>query len=192
MVAIWYLLVLAPLIAIPVLWWNYRRKLAQKEELSGVRWEQLVSAARTGGNDTGDSLIRPAPAPAPRYLRRERLLDPAQTLAFLLLKQGLPDHEILPGFALSELLELPPDAGEAGREQRRRLLAQQRVDFVVCSKSMQPLVTVDLIEHEAPAVLTAAPDFKSQCLHQAGIRHVRLLRSALPSRRDIRAHVLGG
>lgn len=190
MVAIWYLLVLAPLIAIPVLWWNYRRKLAQKEESSGARWEQLVSAARTGGNGTGDSPIRPAPAP--RYLRRERLLDPAQTLAFLLLKQGLPDHEILPGVALSELLELPPDAGEAGREQRRRQLAQQRVDFVVCSKSMQPLVAVDLIEHEAPAALTAAPDFKSQCLHQAGIRHVRLLRSALPSRRDIRAHVLGG
>lgn len=186
MVAFWYLIVLAPVIAIPVLWWNYRRKLAQKEELAGARWERLVSTAKSGDADPQPAAV------APLYQRRERLLDPAQTLAFLLLKQGLPDHEILAGVVLSELLELPPDAGDAGREQRRRQLAQHRVDFVVCSKSMQPLVAVDLIDHEAPAALTAAPDFKSQCLHQAGVRHVRLLRSALPPRRDIRAHVLGG
>lgn len=186
MIAFWYLLILAPFIAIPVLWWNYRRKLAQKEELSGMRWERLVNTA--GVDD--------APAPAavaarPEYRRRERLLDAGQTLVYLLLKQGMPDHEILVNVALADLLDSPAGNGGAGSGQPQRLPAQHRVDFVVCSKAMQPVVAVDLLAAEAPAALTTAPDFKSQCLHRAGIRHVRLVRGALPARRDIRACVLG-
>jgi len=185
MVAFWYLLILAPFIVIPVLWWNYRRKLAQKEELSGMRWERLVNTA--GVDDVPAAAV---PAATPEYRRRERLLDAAQTLVYLLLKQGMPDHEVLANVPLTDLIDLP--AGAAGQGQSQRLLAQHRVDFVVCSKSMQPLVAVDLLDAEAPAALTTAPDFKSQCLHRAGIRHVRLIRGALPARQDIRGHVLGG
>ncbi len=182
MVAFWYLLILAPFITIPVLWWNYRRKLAQREELSGMRWEQLAK--------DGDGAAAPVvPGVMPEYRRRERLLDAGQTLVYLLLKQGLHDHEILANVALADLLDLP--AGDAGREQRRQLL-QHSVDFVVCGKVMQPLVAVDLLDAEPPAVLSAAPGFKSKCLQQAGIRHVRLVRGALPARQAIRARVLGG
>lgn len=46
MTAFWYLLILAPFITIPVLWWNCRRKLAQKEGLSGMRRERLVGTAK--------------------------------------------------------------------------------------------------------------------------------------------------
>ncbi|MBX3652027.1 MAG: DUF2726 domain-containing protein [Burkholderiales bacterium] len=187
MVAFWYLLILAPFIAIPVLWWNYRRKLAQKEELAGMRWERLVGTAGTPD----------APAPAltaatPEYRRRERLLDTGQTLVYLLLKQGMPDHEILVNVALADLLDSPAGGGDAGSVPPQRLLAQHRVDFVICSKAMQPVVAVDLLAAEAPAALTTAPDFKSQCLHRAGIRHVRLVRGALPARQEIRTRVLGG
>lgn len=184
MIAFWYLLILAPFIAIPVLWWNYRRKLAQKEELSGMRWERLVNNARAD-----DAPVPAAPAATPEYRRRERLLDAGQTLVYLLLKQGMPDHEVLVNVALADLIE---PAGAAGPGQPQRLPAQHRVDFVVCSKAMQPVVAVDLLATEAPAALTTAPDFKSQCLHRAGIRHVRLVRGALPARQDIRASVLGG
>jgi len=187
MVAFWYLLVLAPFIAIPILWWNYRRKLARKEELSGMRWQQMVGSAATAGTATpvlaGDM---------PEYRRRERLLDAGQTLVYLLLKQGMPDHEILVRLTLADLLDVPAGSGEAVQSQRRRQLAQHGVDFVVCSKAMQPVVAVDVLEAEAPAALTTAPDFKSRCLQQAGIRHVRLVRGALPARQDIRARVLGG
>ncbi len=183
MVAFWYLLILAPFIAIPILWWNYRRKVALREELSGARWEQLVGTAKVAEPQV------PPLVPAPACRRRERLLDAGQTLVYLLLKQGMPDHEILANVALADLLDLP--AGAAGPEHQQRLLARHRVDFVVCGKSMQPLVAVDLLAAEAPAALTTAPDFKSQCLHQAGIRHVRLHRNALPARQEIRARVLG-
>ncbi|MCW5576968.1 MAG: DUF2726 domain-containing protein, partial [Burkholderiales bacterium] len=157
MVAFWYLLILAPFIAIPVLWWNYRRKLAQREELSGMRWEQLAGTAQGGGA---------APAPAvpvgmPEYRRRERLLDAGQTLVYLLLKQGMPDHEILARVALADLLDPPAGSGEAERELRRRQLAQHSIDFVVCGKAMQPVVAVDLLDAEPPAALSTAPDFKS-------------------------------
>jgi hypothetical protein len=184
MVAIWYLLILAPFIAIPILWWNYRRKIALKEELSGARWEQFISTAKSTEVPAAAATL------APGYQRRERILDAGQTLVYLLLKQGMADHEILVNVALADLLDLPA-GGDAEREQRRRQLAQHRVDFVVCSKAMQPVVAVDLLAAEAPAALTTAPDFKSLCLHQAGIRHVRLLRNALPARQEIRAQVLG-
>ena len=185
MEAFWYLLILTPFIAIPLLWWNYRRKLTQKEEFSGVRWERLLTTARADDS--------PAPAAAtPEYRRRERLLDAGQTLVYLLLKQGMPDHEILVNVALADLLDSPAGNGDAGSGQPQQLLAQHRVDFVVCSKAMQPVVAVDLMAAEAPAALTTAADFKSQCLHRAGIRHVRLVRGALPARQEIRARVLGG
>ena len=50
---------------------------------------------------------------------------------------------------------------------------------------------IDLLAGEAPAGLTAAPDFKTQCLAHGGIRYVRISRTALPKRQDVRSVVLG-
>ena len=189
MVALWYLLVLAPFVAIPILWWNYRRKVAEREYAAGARWESLAIAARTGAAAADTS--QPAPAVQARYARRERLLDPVQTLLYYLLKNGLPDHEVMPRIGLAQLLDVAGMPGGGERELRLHGLAQHRVDFVICNKALQPVAVIDLVEHEAPAALTAAPDFKSQCLAQAGIRHLRLVRTALPKRQDVRALVLG-
>lgn len=183
MVAIWYLLVLAPFVAIPILWWNYRRKTAQRDDWSGARWNQMVSEAQAGvgeaGNEGRQAAVTPAAQPA--YVRRERLLDPAHTLLFFLLKNALPDHEVLPQVALARLLDAP--AGTGGD------LAQHAVDFVICSKAMQPVAAVDLSAQGASAV---APDFKTRCLAHAGIRYVRIVRTALPKRDAVRGLVLGG
>ena len=189
MVALWYLLVLAPFVAIPILWWNYRRKVAEREYVAGARWESLAIAAKTGVVAADTS--QPVPAVQPRYARRERLLDPVQTLLYYLLKNGLPDHEVMPQVGLAQLLDVPGTAGGGERDLRLQGLAQHRVDFVICNKALQPVAAIDLLEHEAPAALTAAPDFKSQCLAQAGIRHLQLVRTALPKRQDVRALVLG-
>lgn len=189
MVAIWYLLVLAPFIAIPILWWNYRRKVAQREDLSGVRWGQLVNAA-TADAGTMPAAPQPLPAVQGRYVRRDRLLDPAQTVLYYLLKNGLPDHEVMPQVGLANLLERPAAAVSEG-DPGLRGLVQHQVDFVICNKAMQPIAAIDLLEHEAPAALTAAPDFKTQCLSQTGIRYLRLSRTALPKRQEVRAVVLG-
>lgn len=197
MVAIWYLLVLAPFVAIPVLWWNYRRKIRQRESASGARWERLVNTAKADPAGLREAMPSVAPAVAvvaavPRYARRARALDPAETVVYYLLRSELPDHEVMPHVGLANLLEVPAEIVGSERDQRLRVLAQHTVDFVICNKAMQPVAAIDLLAHEAPAALTSAPDFKTQCLAHTGIRHLRLARTALPKRHEVRALVLGG
>ncbi len=201
MVAIWYLIVLAPLIAIPILWWNYHRKVRQRESESGARWEQFASATRTAvkepavagtvappaGTAAG---VAPAAVAAPQFARRARTLDAAQTVLYYLLKNALPDHEVMPQLTLASVLDMPGVAGSE-REQRMRGLTQHTADFVVCNKALQVVAVIDLLDQEPPAALTAPADFKSRCLAQAGIRHLRLTRKNLPKRDAVRALVLG-
>ena len=203
MVALWYALVLAPFIAIPIFWWSYQRKQAARERLAHERWHSVVQGA--GKDSSGAAIpqsavdtVKPVPQnglPASMagnnvFQRRERMLDPAETLAYYLLRNGLPDCEVLGRVRLDQLLEVTGGSGVAtgGRLQG---LAQHTVDFVICNKAMQPMAAVDVLDGEAGAVLTAAPDFKTRCLGQAGVRYVRVLRSALPKRQDVRAVVLG-
>jgi len=203
MVAIWYLLVLAPFIAIPILWWSYRNKVRQQESESGARWERFASAAKADGLDGATAAAAKVPVSAagmvaaaaaattPQFARRARTLDAVQTVLYYLLKNALPDHEVMPQLTLARVLDVPADVAGAEREQRLRGLAQHAVDFVVCSKTMQVVAVIDLLDQAPPAALTSATDFKSRCLAQAGIRHVRLTRTALPKRDAVRALVLG-
>lgn len=201
MLAIWYLLMLAPLIAIAIFWWRYRRKQAARERLANERWQQIVSKAAAPGNVASAAVAesaasvaahpsKPAQALAPQpYRRRERLLDPAETLFYFLLRTNIPEYEVLCGVSLQRLLTIAT-ASEAEQERLLRGLSQHAVDFVLCDKAMQPRVAIDLLAGEAPAALTAAPDFKTQCLAHAGIRYVRIARTALPKRQDVRNVVL--
>lgn len=200
MVVMWYLLVLAPFIAVPVLWWNYRRKQAAREQASGARWESIVKeavsapAAPPGAASSSSAPVAATPqssAGANRYGMRERVLDPAQTVLYYLLKNCLADHEIMPLVALSSVLSVPAEISGSPREQRLRALARETVDFVICDKSMKPVAVIDLLAEEAPAALTTAPDFRTQCLAQSGVRHLCLVRTALPRREELRGLVLG-
>jgi len=200
MVALWYLLILAPFIAIPVIWWNYRRKQLAREQVSGERWQSMLKETTTpppGGAPKAEPAaapvlkVVPAAATAARYQPRERVLDPAQTVLYYLLKNCLADHEIMPRVALGSLLRVPDGIAGSEREQRTRGLEREVVDFAVCDKNMKTVAVIDLLEHEAPAALTTAMDFKSQCLSVTGIRHLRLVRNALPKREELRGLVLG-
>lgn len=198
MVALWYLLVLAPFIAIPILWWNYRRKQAAREQVAGARWQSLVkeAAASPAGSAAEPQpaaaiVAAPVPAAVAHYAPAERVLDPAQTVLYYLLKNCLSDHEVMPRVALGSLLSVPATVVGSEREQRLRLLARETVDFLVCDKAMKPVAVIDLLAQEAPAALTTAPDFKTRCLSQSGIRHLSLVRTSLPKREELRGLVLG-
>lgn len=200
MVVLWYLLVLAPFIAIPILWWNYRRRQAAREQAAGARWQSLVKETAAPPAD-GAAEPQPAavtvaaavaaPAAAAQYAPAERVLDPAQTVLYYLLKNCLSDHEVMPRVALSSVLSVPAEITGSQREQRMRALVRETVDFVVCDKKMKPVAVIDLLAQEAPAALTTAPDFRTQCLAQTGIRHLCLVRTALPKREELRGLVLG-
>jgi hypothetical protein len=194
MVTLWYLLVLAPVIAIPLFWWNYQRKQAAREREANERWQSVVQDVKR--NEAGAAVPRhPARPAAPafqpeKYTRRDRMLGPPETLAYFLLRSGLPEFEVLVRVSLDQIVTAPGLSG-AGMNGRGSVLAQHSVDFLVCNRSMQPLAAVDVLDNEAGAALTAAPDFKMHCLSQAGVRYVRILRTALPKRQDVRAVVLG-
>lgn len=186
MVAIWYLLVLAPFIAIPVLWWNHRRKAAERAQEADARWRQLVGGAGTA------AAASPAAAPAggnAAYARRLRTLDPVESLLYLLLKSRLADHEVMPKLALSLVLEVPADMTGGEREQRMRALSQHTVDFVICNKAMQAVAAIDLTD--TAAALPPGAAFKTRAFAQAGIRYVQWPRQALPRRDAVREQVLG-
>jgi len=200
MVAIWYLLMLAPVIAIAVFWWNYRRKQAALERQSKERWQELVSkagkpekemTAKAAALPAAAIPLQPMPSTAPQaYRGRERLLEPAETLFYFLLRTQFPEYEVLSGVSLSRLLVISA-VSEAERERMARGLSSHAVDFVLCDKAMQPRIAIDLLAGEAPAALTAAPDFKTRCFAHSGIRFVRISRTALPKRLDVRNVVLG-
>lgn len=201
MVAIWYLLMLAPLIAMAIFWWSYRRKQAARERLANERWQQMVGKAAAPGNVASAAVSESAasvtthplkpvqPLASLPYRRRERLLDPAETLFYFLLRTNIPEYEVLCGVSLQRLLTVS-GASESENARLLRGLSQHAVDFVLCDKTMQPRVAIDLLAGEAPAALIAAPDFKTRCLAHAGIRYVRISRTALPKRQDVRNAVL--
>lgn len=196
MVILWYVLVLAPVIAVPLLWWSYQRKQAARERQASERWNSVVQQATKAETKAAATAQPPASAATSgtsasvAYHRRERLLGPAETLAYYLLRSGLTDCEVLVGVRLDQIVTVA-DASGPSAAGRLNGLSRHTFDFVVCDKAMKALAAVDVLDSEAGAVLTAAPDFKALCLAQAGVRYVRVLRSALPKRQDIRAVVLG-
>lgn len=191
MEAILYLLLLAPFVAIPILWRHHGRKMAERDSLSGARWQELV-----GSTKTGPALVPAAVPPAtqllprPGYARRERLLDPAQTLVYFLLKNSLPDHEVMTQLVLASVLEPGADIPDSERELRLRALGLHTVDFVVCNKALQPVAVIDLPLQE-PSAPAPGQDFKTRSLAGANIRYLRWSRKALPKREAVRALVLG-
>lgn len=193
MEAILYLLLLAPFVAIPILWRHHGRKMAERDSFSGARWQEIVGSTATTANSAAVPVAATAATPLvlrPGFARRERLLDPVQTLVYYLLKMSLPDHEVMPQVGLASVLELRAEIPGSEREQRLRSLAQHTVDFVVCNKALQPVAVIDLTTQEA--VVPAPQDFKTRSLAEANIRYLRLSRKALPKREAVRVLVLGG
>ncbi len=187
MEALLYLLLLAPLVAIPILWWSYRSKHAAREVFADERWQKLVGTATT---DPTMALAQPVAVRA-AYAARARTLDPAQTVLYYLLKNSLPDHEVMPQVGLAGVIEVRAEVTGVEREQRLRALAQHTIDFLVCNKALQPVAVIDLTLQE-PSALTPAQEFRNRSLAEAGIRYLRLSRKALPKRDAVRALILGG
>ncbi len=179
MVALWYLLLLAPFIALVVLWLNYRRKQAARERESMQRWQRVVEARPVVNGEA------PVPAPASAAHRlRPRLLEPADALLFRLLALSLSDHDVFAAVSVERVLEPGGSVTGLEREARLRAWSRMRIDFLVCDKALQPRV----------AVLVDAADERQalvEVLRASGLRCVTLTRSSLPGRHQVRAVVLG-
>lgn len=196
MLAYW-LLGLAPVVAVAYLVWAYRKKAAAHAAARNERFEQIFggSSSRSAISDAGlpaagAAGLQPSAAAtsgrAPSYARKDRLLNPQQAELLHVLRIALPDYEILARMSLAAMIDVPAEAQGREREQRLRALAQYVVDCVVCSKDMHVMAAVDL-----EAGSNAESRFKSECLKAAGVRYRCVSPAALPKPEEMRALLLG-
>ncbi len=82
--------------------------------------------------------------------------------------------------------------GGHDREQRARRLDQLKLDVVVCNKQLEIIAVAVFSQDETqePALLDSAR-FIEECLGSAGIRVIRIDRTALPRHHRVRALVYG-
>jgi hypothetical protein len=185
----------------------YRRKVGDRNRTRDAQFEQLMAEARAAKTTAAAAPAAGAVAPAAPgtpsgpasaataapWVRKERLLDQPRALVYLLLRAGLPEHEVFANLTLADVV----GTGAAGtgfeREQRVRRLGQIRTDFVVCTRRLEP-VAVLALKSAGAAGAAAAENARlmAECLTAAGVRYVSIDPAAPPRHAELRALVLGG
>lgn len=199
---IWFLFFVAIVVSASIFVWDFRRKAVAREAASKKRFEEMFMARQPAGTAPAapatevaasvapvHAVIPAAKPPVPAAAPVQRFLGPAETLVYRLLRASIPDHEVFANVTLASVI------GQSGagydREQQLRRLAQHRLDFVVCDKSMRVLAVVE-VESAGGVQVGGDQSFKADSLKAAGIVQVRLNPKALPRREDLRAMVCGG
>ena len=188
----WFWFFAAVVIVVSVFAWDYRKKAAKREAVSRQRMLQVMKAgapvAAPAATTPEAAAAEPAPeAPPIAYKANERMLSQPETLLYLLLRSGIPDHEIFPKLSLAAVVVAPGTGYD--REQQVRRLSRHQLDFVVCDKAMRVVAAVQLAAVGPEAVV--AQRIREECLGSAGIRVVTIDPAALPKRSEMRALVCG-
>lgn len=184
--------------------WSYRRKKAQRDAERATQFDVLYTDLKLNRGAAAPAPVVDAPAaalpvttaPAPEsvgeYCRKPRLLGQPDALLYFLFRTGLPDHEILANVPLCDVVEVADSLRSFEREQKVRRLAQIRLDLVVCTRQLEVMAVVmisrDGLQDAAQAENTR---FAGQCLRTAGIRLIRVDRTALPRHHQVRDMVYG-
>lgn len=190
------LLALLPIAAVAYIFWDHRRKVAQRDAVSAGRMEELLGVAvhAPRAESAEPALSAPVAAaeiakPALPYVLRERLLTPPQTLLYYLLKTGLPDYAIFAQMSVASVLDAAATVAAYAREEQTRIFARHIVDFVITDKSTRPVAVLKLTQpgETQHAVLSSMRTWFAA----AGVRYVELDAAALPRKDAVRALVLG-
>jgi hypothetical protein len=120
------------------------------------------------------------------YKRRKLMTDNEEEF-FGRLVVALPEHYIFTQVAMSALLDTASIDKKTAHSDRLRI-AQQRVDYVVCTKSCEVVAVVELDDKTHSH---AKDQLRDARLEQAGIRTVRFQARQKPKVDAIRATVLG-
>lgn len=171
-----WILILAPIVSIIVIYRVYRKKTAEREAASSRRFDEIF-----GGTAKSAPLPTPAPVavrPEPlkaSWVAKEKFLEPQGRLLYYLLKSGLPDHEVFAQVSVNSVVSAA---------QPLRKPVDGVIDFVVCDKQMKPVVAIAL-------ATPGGAESIGGCIEAAGLRWVCIAPDALPLRGDVRAMVLG-
>lgn len=119
--------------------------------------------------------------------RRRKLMTDNEAEFFGRLVAALPDHYVFPQVAMSALLQ-PASSDRKTAHGDRLRIAQQRIDYVVCTTRCEVVAVVELDDRTHSQEKDAVRDSR---LEQAGIRTVRFESRNKPKIDAIRAMVLG-
>jgi hypothetical protein len=119
--------------------------------------------------------------------RRRKLMTDNEEEFFGRLVVALPDHYIFTQVAMSALLDAASSDKRTAHGDRLRI-AQQRVDYVVCTKSCE---VVAIVELDDKTHSRAKDQLRDARLEQAGIRTVRFQARHKPRAEAIRVMILG-
>ena len=100
---------------------------------------------------------------------------------------ALPDHYVFPQVAMMALLE-PASRDKKESHSDRLRIAQQRADYVVCTKSCDLVAVIELDDRTHSTVNDQLRDSR---LEQGGIRTVRFQSRAKPTADAIRVAIVG-
>jgi hypothetical protein len=189
---VWFLFFAVVVFVVAVFVWDYRKKAAKRNAVSRQRMLQMIKPGAPVPAPAATTPEPAAPEAAPEapplaYKANERMLSQPETLLYLLLRSGIPDHEIFPKLSLAAVVVAPGTGYD--REQQLRRLSRHQLDFVVCDKAMRVVAAVQLAAPGPEAVI--AQRIREECLESAGIRLVSIDPAALPRRSEIRALVCG-
>lgn len=119
--------------------------------------------------------------------RQRKLMSDNEEEFFGRLVVALPDHYIFPQVAMSALLDAASsDKKEAHSD--RMSIAQQRVDYVVCTRRCEVVAVVELDDKTHSH---AKDELRDARLEQAGIRTIRFQARNKPKVEAIRNLILG-
>jgi hypothetical protein len=119
--------------------------------------------------------------------RRRKLMTDNEEEFFGRLVVALPDHYIFSQVAMSALLDTASGDKRTAHGDRLRI-AQQRVDYVVCTRRCEVIAVVELDDKTHSRVKDELRDTR---LEQAGIRTVRVQARDKPKVEVIRTMILG-
>lgn len=118
--------------------------------------------------------------------RRRKVMSENELEFFGRLVAALPDHYIFPQVAMSALLEAASSDEKTAHSDRLRI-AQQRADYIVCTKNCELVAVIELDDRTHS---TAKDQLRDSRLEQAGIRTVRFQSRAKPSVDVLRAAIV--
>jgi hypothetical protein len=173
------------------IFWAYARRRKKADSLRAREIEALISNAKGGLQPV--TVVPPAAvaqaekkALAPvsaGFLKKARTLEQRDALLYLLLRTGLPDHEVFPGLTLADVIEPAALVRGYEREQSLRKLAQSKLDFVVCNKRLE---IVAVVMFESNGLAQDSNRNISASLEAAGVRLVSIDPLAMPRHQQMR------
>ena len=119
--------------------------------------------------------------------RSRKLMTDNEREFFGRLVAALPDHYVFPQVAMSALIEAASGDKKTAHSDRLKI-AQQRTDYVVCTRNCDIVAVIELDDRTHSAAKDAVRDSR---LEQAGIRTVRFQSRSKPAIDALRLAILG-